>query len=81
MINMLSYLHNSSPSMGSKLFLTIITLYIDFDKLSDECLLHFCLIIELLFNSQFHSDSLGVRLCPYESSLEDLCSIKSFDFL
>jgi hypothetical protein len=54
MVNMLADLNNCPPCVRSKLFLTVITLHIDFNELSDKGLLHLGLVIQLFFNCEFN---------------------------
>jgi hypothetical protein len=57
MIDMLSDLHDCSPSMRCELLFAVVTLSIHFNELSDKGLLYFGIIIELFFNSYLQFDS------------------------
>lgn len=77
MLDMLTHLNNSTPSVRGKLLLTIVALHIKFNKFSNESLFHLCLIVELFLNCHFHLQTLRMRLSPDKSSFNDLGSTKS----
>ena len=58
MLDVLPNLHNCTPSVRSKLFLAVLALYVHFGELSHECLLYFGGIVELVFDGNFHFESL-----------------------
>lgn len=80
-VNMLSNLHHSSPGMRCELFLAVITLCVHFNEFCDEGLLDLHTVIHLFFNCDFKFDSFGVRLCPDETSIDNLCLVETFNFL
>ena len=81
MLDMLSHLNTSAPSVRSKLFLAVVALSVGLDKLYHESLLDLGLVIQLFFDCDFDFDSLGMFLRPNEPGIDDSRTIQSSDFL
>lgn len=77
---MLSDLDNCAPCVGGKLFLTVVTLHVEFGKFSHECLFNFCIVVKLFFDSDFDLDSLRMAFCPNESSVDNFGFVETLDF-
>ena len=77
----LSDLNNSAPGVRGELLFTIVTLHVKLCEFSDECLLHFGLVVELLLNGDFDFNSFGMALSPNESCVDDFGFVKALNFL
>jgi len=77
---MLSHLDNCAPSVRSELFLTVITLHVKLGEFSNEGLFNFCVVVKLLFDSDFNFDSFRMALSPYKTSIDDFGFVETFDF-
>ena len=66
--------------MRRKLFLAIVTLRVNLNKLSDKSVLHSGFVIKLFLNGKLNSNSFGMRLRPNKACLENFDSIKPFYF-
>lgn len=80
-LDMLTDLDNSTPSVRCELFLTVIALHVDFNEFCNEGLLYFSVVVQLFLDGYFHFDSFGVALCPDESCVDYLGLVESFDLL
>ena len=56
-LNMLSNLDNSTPSVRSELFLTVITLHVKFSEFGNESLFNFGVVVKLFLDGDFDFDS------------------------
>ena len=79
-LHMLSHLDNCAPSVRSEFFLTVVTLHVKLGEFSNEGLFNFCVVVKLLFDSDFNFDSFRMALSPYETSINDFGFVETFDF-
>jgi hypothetical protein len=78
MMDTLSYLHLSCPSVRCPLLLAVITLQVSHGKFDDKSLLKYGILDFFLHcNPQF--DPPGMHLCVHKSSIYHLDSFKSLD--
>lgn len=77
--DVLSGLNDGAPCVRGELFLTVVALHVEFCELSDEGLLYFCVVVELLFNCDFDFYSFGMALSPNESGIKDFCLVETFN--
>lgn len=65
--------------MRCKLLLTIVTLHVQLSEFRHKCLLHFCLVVQLLLYCYFDFDSLRVTLSPNEPCVDNFGLVEPFD--
>jgi len=63
-----------------ELFLTVVTLHVEFGEFSHEGLFNFCIVVKLFFDSDFDLDSFWMALCPNEPSVNNFCFVETLDF-
>jgi len=78
-INLLSNLDESTPSMWSIFFLTILALLVKDDEFDGESLLDSDVIQNFLLNSQFNLNSSRVRFSPDEAGIKKLDLVQTSD--
>ncbi len=81
MFDVLSDLDDGAPCVWGELFLAVVTLHVEFGKLSDESLLDFSVVVELLFDCYFDLYSFRMTFSPNEPSVDNFGLVESFDFL
>jgi hypothetical protein len=72
MIDALSHLHLGHPQMGCVRLLAVVALQILYGKFHNETLLQQGVVEDFLLHCHFNFNSPGVRLCPHESSIDQL---------